>query len=406
MLSRIGKDQVIRAKLDNFHCAAVIHACGVNRQWWKALTVLDMCKKDPNLKLNAFVYGAAMTACMHGKRFDKAMNLFEDFLATRIKSDISIYNIALSAAGKGGHHDKVIAIFSQLLREGAVRPDAITYMAVLNSCAISGDYVKALDIFDQIKDIPWLRPNLKMRTALVTACLKAGRPIEALKIVREVCQDSSISVRSANAEASGDISSEFLHWKFPGTRHSGANKMGIGEAPDSLLIGLGIVACSMLPALSGLAVQLLEQIISNKMEPTYSSISNVIMCLEADGKVEEAIRVYRMCHEMGFLKHQATDVDLPCPLGMESTENISNERIVLNLVGLYGEHMVTTRLRCFFRFVLHKYASRDAKSTSGPGALMIIGTQYCCSITDVSLSLRLSKCRKRYVKSPDRKQIF
>ena len=251
-------------------------------------------------------------------------------------------------------------VFSEVVHHDRIRPDIVTYLAALNSCALSGDYLQALTLLESIKHVPWLKPNVKVYTAVMSSCLKAGEPVKALEVLREACYISSVSLQAAEAESSGDISSNLLCWKFPGTRYSGAKHRGLGDAPDSLLLGLGIVACSMKASLSGLAVQLLNQLEYNNMKPTYSQISNVIKSLYNDGKTAECIRVYRMAHRRGhitenwpemkiFEDHKNVD-QVIAPERLSSTT--SSCTIKVNISRVYESHMIETRLRILFNSIL------------------------------------------------------
>lgn len=376
MFKRIASDRSLRVKLDNYHCAAAIHACGVNREWWKALDILDICRRDPRVTPNAVVYVAAMTACMNGKRFGKVQTLFEELSASGLKMDASCYNVYIRAAGKAGKHSEATHTFTAMLKNGTVRPDAITYMAVLDSCAVSGDYERALLLIEEIKSLPRLNPNLKMYTAAVSACIKAKKPMDALEVLRSACRASSIVVKESEIEDSGDISSELLMWKFPGTRFSGSKKYGLIEPPDSLLLGLGIIACSMLPSFSSLAIRFLEQIFANKMTPTFSQISGVIKSLEIDGNTAEAMRYYRLAMAIGLLRQSSSGVDLISSGigGDESRTQLEVKEIKVDLTGIYGDHIVRTRLRILLHFILQRSRDQKINQDRAPAVSVIVGT--------------------------------
>lgn len=357
---KIGKDPRIKVRLDNYHCAAVVHACSVNGEWWKAVELFELCKKDGRVTPNAVVYGAVLNACMKGKRFDKVLKYFEEIKERHIKMDTSCYNIVIRAAAHAGDHVRATEMFFEVTMSDRIRPDIVTYLAILNSCAVSGDYLQALALLESLKRVSWLKPNVKVYTSVMSSCINAGQPVKALEVLREACHASSITLRTAESDSNGDISSDLLFWKFPGTRHSGAKHHGLGDAPDSLLLGLGIVACSLRPSLSGLALQLLDQIIANNMKPTYTQISNVIRSLHEDGKTTECVRVYRMAYRRRYIEENWPEEiifeDRRKLNQFHSSEGLSRETssstVKINICRVYEPHMIKTRLQILFHSIL------------------------------------------------------
>jgi pentatricopeptide repeat protein len=368
VFKRIGKDPNIRVKIDNYHCTAVIHACGQNRQWWTALEIFEVCKRDGRVAVNAVVYGAAMTACVNGKRYDKALTLFDELKISGIKMDTSCYNIALRAAAKYGKHDYVLETFSTML-DNELKPDQLSYMALLQSCAISGDHKRAISLLADMKKVKWLKPNVKMYTAVVSSCIKAGDTVKALEMLREASAVSSVTLKLAEQEETGDISSDLLS-KHAATRHSGGKFNGLGDAPDSLLLGLGIVACSLQPGYGSLAVGLFEEIIANNMKPTYSHISHVIRSLELDANTSECIRIYRFATAAGYLQDLGDDMDL---IEKKDYKPPRDFVINVNVSRIYGDHMIRTRMNSFFEFLLRKRVTMSSTGHFNPRLLLVIG---------------------------------
>lgn len=242
-------------KPDIFSFNSVMTACARGHRWQDALTILDECHREPGVEPDIITYTNAIRACTKGGKTVRALNILQVVKDKKLPLDNYAYAAAIDACAKGRMWQRALELLDEMEKNG-VTPNAITYSVAITACGNGGQWEKALCLLDKMKG-KGLQINLITYNSAITALSKASRR-GARKSTKEHAPQR-FSVLSDKAEVL-DIDEQQLWTK---------------------------------------ALDLLERIKQDGLEPDGFSYSAAISCCGAGGRWKEALALIRTMQSGG-----------------------------------------------------------------------------------------------------------
>ena len=139
---RVDRQTVLRRLRNNCRRPADVRQC------LKALGQLQNNKE----------YNMAITAWGRQGRAEEALILFKEMKERSLRLDVFDWSAAISSCVKGGQWERAVGLFEEMRREGTVEPGAIIWNAVISAYAKSGAIQDATKFFRQAQDEGAFRP--------------------------------------------------------------------------------------------------------------------------------------------------------------------------------------------------------------------------------------------------------
>lgn len=134
----------------------LINTCSRQREWKKALEILDVMKGFRGLWPNTYTYSAIISACSNSGKWEKSLEVFWEMknvscMDPSCRPNLVTYSAVITACERGGRFERALELFDEMLQLG-ILPDKITYLSVLAACLRSKNWPRAEDILDQMHD--------------------------------------------------------------------------------------------------------------------------------------------------------------------------------------------------------------------------------------------------------------
>jgi len=229
---------------------SVMSACVRTSRWKEALLIFDQCQREPGVNPDIITFTNVMRACVKGGKTQKALTLLQVAKDKGLALDNYAYAAAIDACAKDGMWQKGLELLDEMMDFG-VQPNEVTFSIAINACGNGGQWKKAMDLLNLMKD-KGMKINLITYNSAITALAKAARR----NTKQSVKNHATKKISSGNGDLL-EIDEEQL-W----TR----------------------------------AVDLLEQIKEDGLEPDGFSFSATISCCGSGGRWEEALKLIKTMH--------------------------------------------------------------------------------------------------------------
>ena len=153
-------------------------------QWRRALQLLELMEKW-EIPQSTRIYNIIISACAKAREVGQAMALLQKMRTLNIKPDVVTFNALLSACASAGRWKDSMSLLQQCQREPGVDPDIITYTNAIRACARARKYKDAVELLQVLQDLG-LEPDVYAYTAAIDACAKGKMWRKALDILDEM----------------------------------------------------------------------------------------------------------------------------------------------------------------------------------------------------------------------------
>lgn len=153
-------------------------------QWRRALQLLDLME-DWEVPQSTRIYNIIISACAKAREIGQAMALLKKMRSLSIKPDVVTFNALISACASAGRWKDSMSLLQQCQREPGVDPDIITYTNAMRACARARKYKDAIELLEVLQDLG-LKPDVYAYTAAIDACAKGKMWRKALDILDEM----------------------------------------------------------------------------------------------------------------------------------------------------------------------------------------------------------------------------
>ena len=153
-------------------------------QWRRALQLLDLME-EWEVPQSTRIYNIIISACAKAREVGQAMALLKKMRSLSIKPDVVTFNALISACASAGRWKDSMSLLQQCQREPGVDPDIITYTNAMRACARARKYKDAIELLEVLQDLG-LKPDVYAYTAAIDACAKGKMWRKALDILDEM----------------------------------------------------------------------------------------------------------------------------------------------------------------------------------------------------------------------------
>ena len=222
----------------------------------QAVQCLDQMAAE-GLQPNVITYAAAMAACKH--RPQVVISLLERMESEKVAPNTILLTTAIDSLAREGHADRALAILASMEKNGP-EPNIYTYNTITRAFGEVGRMEEALNVLTSIKR-RGLEPDYFTFTTLLMACGRTG-------------DSDQVSVIMALMKQHGMV-------------------------PDEIAFGAAIDAHRR-AGNSVKALECLQDMYRNKLEPSAAHYNLVIRTLKAEGYVEKMFKmVMAISHKEG-----------------------------------------------------------------------------------------------------------
>ncbi|CAN6485307.1 unnamed protein product [Victoria cruziana] len=113
------------------------------------------------------------------------------------RKDTISWNALISGYGINGHGESAISLYQEMARRNEVQTDSVTYTSILNACSHAGLVDEGLNIFSNMVTDDVIKPEAEHCACVVDMLARAGRLSEAEKFVKHIVEEPSSSLYGA-----------------------------------------------------------------------------------------------------------------------------------------------------------------------------------------------------------------
>jgi len=238
---------------DEISYNAVIGAFASSGRWKEALDLLDeLCSNEPHIEPNIYIYTNAMRACAKAGQTSRALQLLETVKQKGLPVDSYCYTAVIDACSKGKQWKKALQLFDEMEEKGIV-PTQVTYSVTISALGNGLQWERALRLLNLMRD-RGMSGNLYTYNAAITALAKSSKNRHSAMLTSSISSSSSPSSLDIQPKAIDDQEKE--------------------DEP-----------------LWPKALNLLEQMGQDGIEPDGFCYSSAINCCGAEGRWQEACQL-------------------------------------------------------------------------------------------------------------------
>jgi len=292
LLRKMRKDGV---KPDIFSFNSVLTACASSSRWKDALTVLDQCHREPGVEPDIISYTNAIRACTRGGKFSRALAIFESLQDRKLRLDNYAYTAIIDACAKGRMWRRALELLDEM-KENEIEPNAVTYSVAITACGNGGQWQKSLELLDEMKE-KGMTVNLFSFNAAITALAKASK-----RSAKRSTRESSSLRASTSKEETFDFDEQQLWTKALDLLERMKNE---GLEPDGFSYSAAISCCG-----SGgrwkEALAIIKEMQSGgpKLRPNKIAYTAAISACGKSGRHQEALELFTDMKEQGLQPDQ------------------------------------------------------------------------------------------------------
>lgn len=235
---------------DEISYNAVIGACA-SMGWWKdALKLVEDCSNEPNLKPNIYIYTNAMRACAKAGQTQRALGLLQKVKDEGLPVDSYCYTAVIDACSKGKQWKKALDLFDEMEEKGII-PTQVTYSVTISALGNGLQWERALLLLSVMRD-KGMQVNLYTYNAAITALAKSSKNKHSAMLSSS---SPTLEVKQRSIDSQQDLGQEEDQHLWPK------------------------------------ALDLLDQMIQDGIEPDGFCYSSAINCCGAEGRWKEACQL-------------------------------------------------------------------------------------------------------------------
>jgi pentatricopeptide repeat protein len=197
-------------------------------------------------------------ACAKGGNTKRALSLLQVVKDKGLPLDTYCYTAVIDACAKAKMWRKALGLLDEMQEKG-IEPSEVTYSVTISACGNGGQWQRALDLLDLMKT-KGMSVNAITYNAALTALSKAARQ-HARHISKVATDDVSVRMGFRKSQATKDV-------QYDDT-----------DIDTSIPVG----------GLSPKALEILDDMRSNGIEPDGFCYSSAISCCGAEGRWKEAL---------------------------------------------------------------------------------------------------------------------
>ncbi|CAL5043830.1 unnamed protein product [Urochloa decumbens] len=133
-------------------------------------------------RADAVLSNALMDMYFKSGSADLALDVFRAMPPSR--RNLFCWNTAIAGLGMNGRGEDAVAAFHGMVRDGEVKPDAVTFVAVLSACSHSGLVAVGRELFADMLPVYGVPPRAEHYGCVADLLCRAGRADEAARLVR------------------------------------------------------------------------------------------------------------------------------------------------------------------------------------------------------------------------------
>mmetsp|Transcript_78572 Transcript_78572/g.163244 ORF Transcript_78572/g.163244 Transcript_78572/m.163244 type:complete len:1079 (+) Transcript_78572:191-3427(+) len=149
----------------------MLDALVTNRQIESAVQLLGKWKQ--RLPANMVMYSTIMKGFANTHQADRALKMWKEMLAEKIRLNIVVYNAVIDAQARVGAMENVSEIVSQMEQDG-VKPDVISLSTIVKGYCIKGDVEAAFRVFREMQNNGMVKDSIVYNT-LLDGCTRNNR---------------------------------------------------------------------------------------------------------------------------------------------------------------------------------------------------------------------------------------
>lgn len=149
-----------------------------DRSRWEAALELLVRVGARQVRINEFLWGAAMRACERGHRWPVALRVFRDLQHGRLQPNIVVYNAAIHASGQLRQWEQALHMLDSISLQ-SLQPNPRTHNEALGAIARAWHWAASLRLLGEL----WpgrCSPDVVSYSTCVSACEKAREWMQAV----------------------------------------------------------------------------------------------------------------------------------------------------------------------------------------------------------------------------------
>eukprot|EP00563_Minutocellus_polymorphus_P002694 CAMPEP_0181027756 /NCGR_PEP_ID=MMETSP1070-20121207/4324_1 /TAXON_ID=265543 /ORGANISM="Minutocellus polymorphus, Strain NH13" /LENGTH=1000 /DNA_ID=CAMNT_0023104999 /DNA_START=50 /DNA_END=3052 /DNA_ORIENTATION=- len=172
-MALLKKMRTLNIKPDVVTFNALISACASAGRWKDSMSLLQQCQREPGVDPDIITYTNAIRACARARKFKDAIELLQVLQDLGLTPDVYAYTAAIDACAKGKMWRKALDILDEMRTRG-VQPTEVTYSVAITACGNGGQWQRAMELLNQMR-MKGMSINVITYSSTISALAKAAR---------------------------------------------------------------------------------------------------------------------------------------------------------------------------------------------------------------------------------------
>ncbi|PNT71174.1 pentatricopeptide repeat-containing protein At2g20540-like isoform X2 [Brachypodium distachyon] len=166
---------------DDVSIVAVLPACAQLGALELGRWIYAYCNRHQMLRetyvCNALVEMYAKCGCI-----DQALQLFNGMA----EKDVISWSTMVGGLAAHGRAQEAVQLFTEMERQGTVKPNGITFVGLLSACSHAGLLDEGLDYFDRMNDVYGIEPGVEHYGCIVDLLCRSGQIQRTLDLISDM----------------------------------------------------------------------------------------------------------------------------------------------------------------------------------------------------------------------------